>query len=133
MSETPQPPRAVWRRAAPAKTASRSADGRFDFFSADLEKMRRCGEPGTSDAEFMRSLAKAEKEAAERAEAFWAEQERRRKDEEERAKEEKKRQAEEDDDVKVTERYRNDRYAVKLLRQENAAWGGDDAEAGTLG
>ena len=122
----------MWRRAAPAK-APRPAGGPLDFFSADPEKRRRCGEPGISDAEFMASLAEAEKEAAARAEAFWAEQERRRKDEEEQAKKEKKRQDEEDDDVKVAERYRNDRYAVKLLRQENTAWGGDDAGAGTLG
>ena len=132
MSETPQRPRAVWRRVAPAK-APRPADGTLDFFSVDLEKLRRCGEPGVSDAEFTTSLAEEEKEASARAEAFWAEQERLRKDEEERAKKEKKRQAEEDDDVKVAERYRNDRYAVKLLRQERTVWGGDGADAGTIG
>ena len=132
MSETPQPPRAVWRRVAPAK-APRPSDGTLDFFSADLEKLPRCGEPGVSDAEFTASLADEETAAAARAEAFWAEQERRRRDEEERAKREKKRQAEEDDDVKVAERYRNDRYAVKLLRQERTVWGGDGADAGTIG
>ncbi|WBC07664.1 hypothetical protein [Micromonospora sp. WMMA1947] len=132
MSETPQRPRAVWRRVAPAK-APRPADGTLDFFSVDLEKMRRCGEPGVSDAEFSASLVEEEKEASARAEAFWAEQARLRKDEEERAKKEKKRQAEEDDDVKVAERYRNDRYAVKLLRQERTVWGDDGADAGTLG
>lgn len=132
MSETPQPPRAVWRRVAPPK-AAQPADGTVDFFSADLEKMRRCGEAGVSDAEFMESLDREEKAAAERAEAYWAEQDRLRKEEEEAAKKEKKRQAEEDDDVKVAERYRNDRYAVKLLRQENAAWGGNDADSGMLG
>ena len=132
MSETPGLRRAVWRRVPPAK-ATRPADGTSDFFSADLDKMRRCGEPAASDAEFTEALATAEKEEAERAEAFWAEQERRRKEEQERAEKEKKRQAEEDDDVKVTERYRNDRYAVKLLRQENTAWGGDDTGVGKLG
>ncbi|SDT56269.1 hypothetical protein [Actinoplanes derwentensis] len=132
MSETPQPPRAVWRRVIPPKAAP-SAGGVPDFFSADLDKMRPCGEEGVSDAEFTKSLAKDEEEQAARAKAYWDEQDRLRKEEEEARAKEKKRQAEEDDDVKVTERYRNDRYSVKLLRQENTAWGGNDDESGMLG
>lgn len=133
MPETPQPPRAVWRRVAPAKAEPQETGGVPDYFSADLEKMRRCGEAGISDAEFMKSLEQAEKDEAERAEAFWAEQERLRKEEEAAEEKEKKRRAEEDDDVKVAERYRNDRYAVKLLHQENTAWGGGGADSGMLG
>ncbi|GIF44567.1 hypothetical protein [Actinoplanes xinjiangensis] len=133
MSETPQPPRAVWRRVAPPKAPAPAAGGVPDFFSADRDRMRTCGEEGVSDAEFMKSLAKAEEEQTERARAYWAEQERLRKEEEEARQKEKKREADEDDDVKVAERYRNDRYSVKLLRQENTAWGGNGDDSGMLG
>lgn len=132
MSETPQPPRAVWRRVAPPKAQSQQTGGVPDFFSADLDKMRRCGEAGIGDAEFMKSLAKADEDEAGRAAAYWAEQDRLRAEEEEAEKKEKRR-VEEEDDVKAAERYRNDRYAVKLLRQENDAWGGNDAGSGMLG
>ncbi|GLY00703.1 MULTISPECIES: hypothetical protein [Actinoplanes] len=132
MSETPQRPRAVWRRVAPPKPVA-PAGGVPEFFSADREKMRTCGGDGASDAEFMKSLAKQEEESEARARAYWAEQEKKRKDEEEAKKKEKKRQAEEDDDVKAAERYRNDRYSVKLLRQEKTTWGGNDADSGMLG
>lgn len=133
MSETPQPPRAVWRRVAAPKAPPSPTGGVPDFFSADLDSMRRCGEAGVSDAEFRKSLAQAEQDEAARAEAYWAEQDRLRAEEQEAEKAEKKRRAEEEDDVKAAERYRNDRYAVKLLRQGNDAWGGDDAGSGMLG
>jgi len=132
MSETPQAPRAVWRRVAPPKAPPQPTDGVPDFFSADLDKLRRCGEAGISDSEFMKSVRDADAEEARRAEAYWAEQERRRAEEAEAEKQEKKRRAEEDD-VKAAERYRNDRYAVRLLRQENNAWGGNDADSGMIG
>ena len=133
MSETSPAPRAVWRRVAPPKAQPQPAGGVPDFFSADLDKMRRCGEAGVADAEFMKSLAQADEDEAGRAAAYWAEQDRRRAEEDEAEKKEKKRRAEEEDDVKAAERYRNDRYAVKLLRQENDAWGADDAGSGMLG
>lgn len=133
MSEMPQPPRAVWRRVTPPKAPAPEPGAVPDFFTADRDRMRFCGEEAVSDAEFMEELSKAEQEESERTRAFWAEQERERKKQEEARKREKKRQAEDDDDVKVAERYRNDRYSVKLLRQENTAWGGDGDDSGILG
>ena len=40
---------------------------------------------------------------------------------------------EDEDEEKATERARNDRYAVKLLRQENDAWAGGGSDLGVLG
>jgi hypothetical protein len=38
-----------------------------------------------------------------------------------------------EDEDKAAERRRNDRYAVKLLRQDDSAWGGSGADSGMLG
>jgi len=136
MSETPRPPRAVWRRVTPPRIAPpppRGAGLVPDFFGADLDKMPRCGGEGAlSDAEYAEKLETEEAQEAERARAYRAEQEKQRKEEEAARKAEQKRRDEEDD-VKAAERYRNDRYSVKLLRQEKNAWGGSDAGSGTLG
>ncbi|MBL7253224.1 hypothetical protein [Paractinoplanes lichenicola] len=40
---------------------------------------------------------------------------------------------EEEDDLKAAERFRNDRYSVKLLKQDDDAWGGGAKSTGTLG
>ncbi|WP_406077940.1 hypothetical protein [Micromonospora sp. NBC_00858] len=40
---------------------------------------------------------------------------------------------EEEDEEKAAERRRNDRYAVKLLRQEESVWAGGGADTGVLG
>jgi hypothetical protein len=40
---------------------------------------------------------------------------------------------EEEDEYKAAERFRNDRYSVKLLRQDDDAWGGGGAGSGMLG
>jgi len=40
---------------------------------------------------------------------------------------------EEEDEDRVAERYRNDRYSVKLLRQDESVWGGGGADSGMLG
>lgn len=38
-----------------------------------------------------------------------------------------------EDDEKAAERWRNDRYAVKLLRQDESVWAGGGADTGMLG
>ena len=41
--------------------------------------------------------------------------------------------ADDEDEQRVVERFRNDRYAVKLLRQQDDVWGGGNADPGLLG
>jgi hypothetical protein len=109
-------PRQVWRRAAPSAEAV-NGEG----------KPRHCG--GDLDIEERYQLLKERRRKRKEAEALAREQD------EARAKE-AARQARDGDDVdedKAAERFRNDRYAVKLLQQDNAAWGGGGAGPGDIG
>lgn len=108
-----------WRRSRPVA-------------QADPERVPHCGGPHLTNAqreEYLRqfaaeSAARREREQRERAE--------------EAAREAKQRRGsrpddEDEDEYQAAERFRNDRYAVRLLRQDGDAWGGDDAGAGVLG
>ncbi len=111
-----QAPRQVWRRAAPS---AETVNGEG--------KPRRCG--GDLDIEERYQLLKERRRKRKEAEAL------ERGQDEARAKE-AARQARDGDDVdedKAAERFRNDRYAVKLLQQDNAAWGGGGAGPGDIG
>ncbi|MBU2668187.1 hypothetical protein KOI35_32215 [Actinoplanes bogorensis] len=97
--------RAVWRRATPAGQET-SGDDRL-----------RCGGPEMSVEEryqMMRERRLAAKKAPE---------------EKPKAKD----HDDEEDELKAAERFRNDRYAVKLLKQDDDAWGGGADNTGTLG
>ena len=115
----------VWRR-------SRSAPG------TPLEQPEfpmQCGGPDLTIAE---------------TEAYLKEREQQRKREKEEAEAREREEAEarqasrhpslaegsekdDEDEDKVAERYRNDRYSVKLLRQDESVWGGGGADSGMLG
>jgi hypothetical protein len=99
---------------------------------AEAERRPRCGGPEWTAAEreeYLRQWAldrAAEREQAERERAEEAEREARQR--------RGSRPADEDeDDERAVERFRNDRYAVGLLRQDGDAWGGGDAGSGVLG
>ncbi|MGA5300899.1 hypothetical protein ACPCHT_13280 [Nucisporomicrobium flavum] len=83
-------------------------------------------------------------------EAYLKEQEQQRKREKEEAEAREREEAEErqaarhpslgasderndEDEDRIAERYRNDRYSVKLLRQDESVWGGGGADSGMLG
>ncbi|WBB71951.1 hypothetical protein O7602_19690 [Micromonospora sp. WMMD1128] len=86
-----------------------------------------CGGPEYTAAQrldLMREKQRAMDEAArERAEA----------EARKAAKRRRPKPADEDDDFLAAERLRKDRYAVKLLRQDDSAWGGGGAGTGVLG
>ncbi|MFC0099181.1 hypothetical protein ACFFKH_16865 [Micromonospora marina] len=108
--------RAVWRRTA---TGARTADE---------DERLSCGgrEPSVEERYLImreRRLArKAEERARAEAEARTAGPASQRRSDDE-----------EEDDLKAAERFRNDRYAVKLLHQDDAAWTGGGAGPGVLG
>jgi hypothetical protein len=111
-------PRPVWRRAAAAPRI------------ADSDEPVRCGGQVVSVDE-----------------QFEIMRERKRQLDEERAKEREEADArtasrrssaakpdvEDEDEDAASARFRNDRYAVKLLQQDDAAWGGGGAGSGVLG
>lgn len=110
--------RSVWRRAA--------AEPRV----AGSDEPLHCGGPELTVEErylLMRERRLARKAAKEREEEEAAAQEAARHPSRHRAADE------EEDELKAAERFRNDRYAVKLLRQDDGAWGGDAAGSGVLG
>ncbi|XVU28952.1 hypothetical protein ACQPZJ_18400 [Actinoplanes sp. CA-054009] len=84
----------------------------------------RCGGPATVDERFehMRALKRERDEALERARA-----------EAEGDREPERKANDDEDEQRALERFRNDRYAVKLLRQNDDAWGGSAAGTGMLG
>ncbi|WP_018802209.1 hypothetical protein [Salinispora arenicola] len=111
--------RPVWRRAAASPPGEAAPTDQSD-------RPLRCGGRELSVHERFNLMR-------ERRRLQVAEQERQREESEERdsAVEERSTDEEEDED-RAAERFRNDRYAVKLLHQDSAAWGGD-MDSGTLG
>ncbi|SDT10090.1 hypothetical protein [Actinoplanes derwentensis] len=105
--------RKVWRRSTGAVPAQQFAE---DVLCGD-------GEP-TSREYFL--------QMREKRLAYMAENKR---IEEEKAAEDAKLKARKDDEDpdKAAERYRNDRYAVKLLRQQENVWGSGGPDLGALG
>ncbi|GAA2713740.1 hypothetical protein [Actinoplanes palleronii] len=109
-------PRPVWRPTKPA------AD-------QDLIPTVGCGGEGPILSvderwEMMNALAQEMDEAKEREQA----------EAEEKAKEKESRaRGDEEDEARVVERFRNDRYAVKLLQQSDDVWGGGAGDTGVLG
>ncbi|WP_438874520.1 hypothetical protein [Symbioplanes lichenis] len=116
----PEMPRAVWRRAAAAEPRESAVDaepavcgGRELSVDERYELMKE------------RRRLRKEAEAKEREEAEAKESGRHRS-----------RQSSPDDDEdedKAAERFRNDRYSVKLLKQDTSAWGGGGAGSGDIG
>lgn len=118
MSDDVVEPRPVWRRAAAAARVAGS------------DEPLRCGGPELTAEEIYQKM-KARREARLAEEA--------RKREEAEANRAARRSAsaapakDEEDEDKAAERFRNDRYAVKLLRQDDDAWGGGSALPGGIG
>lgn len=108
-------PRPVWRRSAPAPRV------------ADEEIAPSCGGWLTPEERYL--------QFKERRDARKAEEARLRGDNaESRQSASKKMHVDDDEDEdRAAERFRNDRYSVKLLHQDNAAWGGGGADSGVLG
>ncbi|MEV4703731.1 hypothetical protein [Actinoplanes sp. NPDC049316] len=115
----------VWRRNRSA-TAPLVDDNEFPM---------QCGGPDLTTAEteaYLKEREEQHKREKEQAEA------REREETEERhaarhpslgASDER----EEEDEDRIAERYRNDRYSVKLLHQDESVWGGGGADSGMLG
>ncbi len=103
--------RAVWRRTNSSGSALGDGDG---------EVVLRCGGPEMSVEEryqMMRERRLARKRELEQKEK----------------PEPRPKPDDEEDDLKAAERFRNDRYAVKLLKQDDDAWGGSAGGTGVLG
>ncbi|WP_213453746.1 hypothetical protein [Rhizomonospora bruguierae] len=119
-AERPIPGRPVWRR---PPNAGRTADsdivpvcsGVVVSAEQEDERTREPHRRAGQDPE-------AEREAAEAREAARHPSHHRQPSPDEK----------EDADA-AAERWRNDRYAVKLLRQDDSVWAGGDAAPGTLG
>lgn len=110
--------RPVWRRAAATPTAAAtSTDG--------PDRPLRCGGPELDVHE--RFYLMREKRRSQ-----LAEQARLRKEAEEHDAAAKERVLDDEDEDRAAERFRNDRYAVKLLHQDTSAWVGG-TEPGALG
>jgi hypothetical protein len=111
-----QPTRQVWRRAAPP-------DG--------VQEPLRCGDPeaspdGADELRREQHLAEATERVREQTEAQARTAAGRRPA--------RKPAPADEDETRAIERFRNDRYAVKLLHQEDSAWGGAGGDAaGALG
>lgn len=116
--DEPQAARQVWRRAAPSAEAV-SGEG----------KPRRCGGALDLDTEDRYQFMKERRRKRKEAEALEREQDEARA----KAAARQDRDGEDVDEDKAAERFRNDRYAVKLLQQDNAAWGGGGAGPGDIG
>ena len=116
----------VWRRSR-SGTATSFEENEFPM---------QCGGPDLTTAE---------------TEAYLEEREQQRKREKEEAEAREREEAEarqaarhpsvaggsddreDEDEDRVAERYRNDRYSVKLLGQDESVWGGGGADSGMLG
>ncbi|MFI5934999.1 hypothetical protein [Actinoplanes sp. NPDC051494] len=114
----PQMPKAVWRRAIPVV-----AD------AVEEERPPRCG--GDLPLEERYQLMKERRRKRKEAEAV----ERAREEAEAKvaARKAREKSGDDEDEAKTAERFRNDRYAVKLLQQDNSAWGGGGAGSGDVG
>ncbi len=108
----PPAPRVKWQRAAAGPPV------------ADSDEPLRCGGPELSTEQ--RFLLMREKRLARQAE-----QSRLREVAEAKTAKSAPKVDDEDED-KAAERFRNDRYAVKLLQQDDSAWGGS-ASTGMIG
>lgn len=113
-----QMPKSVWRRAAPVV-----AD------AGEEERPPRCG--GDLPLEERYQLMKERRRKRKEAEAI--ERARAEADAKAAARRARERSGEDEDEARTTERFRNDRYAVKLLHQDNSAWGGGGAGSGEIG
>jgi hypothetical protein len=94
----------------------------------------RCGGPIlTVDEryELMKARKRELDEERARAEAEAAEQE--SDTESDKEKEKLPGRGDDEDEQRMLERFRNDRYSVQLLRQQNDAWGGPGRDGGALG
>jgi len=113
--------RPVWRRSVSA--------GPVD---AAEEMTLRCGGPTlTVDERYL--LMREKKREMDEAKAREREEAESRESARRPARRVVDRVDDEDDDDQAVKEARNDRYAVKLLRQDTSAWGGGGAESGVLG
>lgn len=108
--------RAVWRPTRPAASDAPAPD-----------RPLMCGGEGpilSVDERF--EMMRARKREWDEAQA--------RQAEEEKAEAEKNAKPDDDEsEQRVIERFRNDRYAVKLLKQDDTVWGSGNGNAGALG
>jgi hypothetical protein len=96
---------------------------------AEPDRPPRCGGPEYTLQERFELMRERQREMDEAAE---------REREEQEALEAKQRRGsrpddEDEDGYQAADRFRNDRYAVGLLRSDDSAWGGGDAGSGVLG
>jgi hypothetical protein len=107
-------PRPVWRPKTTAPGASRP------------ELPLRCGgDPPFLSVDERFELMRARKREQDENKA--------READEAAAAEKDKKPDDDEDEQRAVERFRNDRYAVKLLRQQDDVWGGGNADPGPLG
>lgn len=111
--------RPVWRRAAVSPSGEAAPTDQSD-------RPLRCGGRELSVDERFNLMR-------ERRRLQLAEQERQQEESQERDAVVNERSTDdEEDEDRAAERFRNDRYAVKLLHQDSAAWGGN-VDSGALG
>ncbi len=113
-------PRSVWRRAAPVVSEAVAE-----------ERPPSCGGPDDLDVEGRYQRMKEQRRKRKEAEA--REREREQAEAKAAARRARERSGEDEDDAKAAEKFRNDRYSVKLLQQDNSAWGGGGAGSGDIG
>jgi len=106
-------PLRVWRRSAERPAAAPTED-----------RVLYCGGPDRTIDEIFLEMRERKRQ--------WDEERERQKAEAEEAGKGKKKGDDEDDNAAV-DRFRNDRYAVGLLRQDTTAWGDGPTYSGTLG
>ncbi|MEH1028405.1 hypothetical protein V6W11_11715 [Micromonospora profundi] len=108
---TDEAPLRVWRRSTERAAAP-----------ADEPKLF-CGGPDRTVDEIFEEMRERKRQ--------WDEERERQKAEAESERTDKKKG--DADDQAAVDRFRNDRYAVKLLRQDTTAWGDGPSLSGTLG
>lgn len=113
-------PRSVWRRAAPVVAPG-----------VEEERPARCG--GADDLDVEGRFQRMREQRRQRKEAEARERELEEAEKKAAARRARERSGEDEDDAKAAERFRNDRYSVKLLQQDNSAWGGGGAGSGDIG
>lgn len=119
----------AWKRARPPATAAAGGTDESAEASRDTGRPIMCGGPEYTVQQRFELLRRLQREMDEEAE---------REREKEKAEARKKARAaqhdDEDEDEAATERFRNDRYAVGLLRKQSSDWGGSSsAGSGILG
>ncbi|MCM4083581.1 hypothetical protein [Paractinoplanes hotanensis] len=105
-------PRQVWRRSSESPALAE-------------EPVLYCGGPDRTVEEVY--------EAAVERKRLWDEEKERQAEAEAAKREPAKKEPDDEDGDAAVERFRNDRYAVGLLRQETDAWGNGTRHSGTLG